>query len=278
MNVLHIIMLYNRLRQNPALDLYPRTFIFGAKAAPGYHLAKLIIKLINNVGAVINTDPVSRDRLRVYFVPNYRVSLAEKIIPAADVSEQISTAGKEASGTGNMKYMMNGALTLGTLDGANIEIVEEAGEENVFIFGLTAEEVEARRGHYNPRDCVHEHAETRQALELISQNHFSPDEPGIFHDIVRSLLDAGDPYFVLQDLPAYAEAQDRLERVYRDEEEWARKAILNVAFSGKFSSDRTILEYANEIWDARPCPIDMEHKRSHTIMQARSLLEDETTQ
>ena len=256
LNVLHIIVLYNRLRADPGLNVPPRTFFFAGKAAPAYKLAKLIIKLANSVGKVVDADPVARDRIKVVFLPNYNVSLAERLIPASDVSEQISTAGYEASGTGNMKFMMNGALTIGTRDGATIEMAEEAGEENFFLFGLTAEQVAGSRGWYSPRWHYENEAETRQALDLIFDDYFSRDEPGIFAPIRETLLEQGDYYMHLADLISYGQAQQRLGELYADPAAWARKAIINVACSGKFSSDRTIAEYAAEIWNASPCPVD----------------------
>ncbi|WP_164101033.1 glycogen/starch/alpha-glucan phosphorylase [Candidatus Laterigemmans baculatus] len=256
LNALHIIVLYNRLRNDPGLDLPPRTFFFAGKAAPAYHLAKLVIKLINNIGRVIDADPVSRGRIKVVFLPNYNVSLAERLIPASDVSEQISTAGYEASGTGNMKFMINGALTIGTRDGATIEMAAEAGEENFFLFGLTAEQVLSSRGWYQPAWHYEHEPETRAALELIFGDHFSRDEPGIFAPIRQVLLDRGDYYMHLADLASYADAQQRLGELYQDRQAWARKAVLNTACSGKFSSDRTIAEYAAEIWNAVACPVE----------------------
>ncbi|QEG02146.1 Glycogen phosphorylase [Stieleria maiorica] len=256
LNILHVIVLYNRLRSDPSISIPPRTFFFAGKAAPAYRLAKLIIKLINNVGRVIDEDPVSRGRIKVVFVPNYNVSLAERLIPATDVSEQISTAGYEASGTGNMKFMMNGALTIGTRDGATIEMAEEAGEENFFLFGLNAEQVANSRQWYSPHWHYENEPETRDALDLIFNDHFSRDEPGIFTPIRESLLDHGDFFMHLADLSSYAEAQQQLGELYADPDAWTRKAIINVAGSGKFSSDRTIAEYAAEIWNAVPCPID----------------------
>jgi starch phosphorylase len=255
LNVLHIIVLYNRLRADPALAVPPRTFFFAGKAAPAYRLAKLIIKLINNVGRVIDADPASRGRINVVFLPNYNVTLAEQLIPASDVSEQISTAGYEASGTGNMKFMMNGALTIGTRDGATIEMAQEAGEENFFLFGLTADEVANSRGWYNPRWHYENEPQTRQALDLIFNDHFSRDEPGIFTPIRETLLERGDYYMHLADLTSYAKAQQRLGELYADPDAWTRMAIRNVACSGKFSSDRTIEDYAAEIWKAMPCPV-----------------------
>jgi starch phosphorylase len=256
LNALHIIVLYNRLRSDPGLKLPPRTFFFAGKAAPAYHLAKLIIKLINNVARVIDADPATRGRINVVFLPNYNVSLAERLIPASDVSEQISTAGYEASGTGNMKFMMNGALTIGTRDGATIEMAEEAGEDNFFLFGLSAEQVAGNRSWYNPRWHYENEPETRQALDLIFSDHFSRDEPGLFAPIRQTLLDRGDYFMHLADLTSYAQAQQQLGEMYADPDAWTRKAIINVACSGKFSSDRTIAEYATGIWDAMPCPVD----------------------
>jgi starch phosphorylase len=255
LNALHIIVLYNRLRANPALKVPPRTFFFAGKAAPAYRLAKLIVKLINNVSQVIDADPATRGRLKVVFLPNYNVTLAERLIPASDVSEQISTAGYEASGTGNMKFMMNGALTVGTRDGATIEMAQEAGEDNFFLFGLTADEVQNSRGWYSPRWHYENEPETREALDLIFNDHFSQAEPGIFTPIRETLIERGDYYMHLADLTSYAQAQQRLGELYADPDAWARKALINVACSGKFSSDRTISEYAAEIWNALPCPV-----------------------
>jgi starch phosphorylase len=269
LNALHIVIQYNRLRKNPSLDMHPRTFLFAAKAAPGYAMAKLIIKFINNLGHVINNDPVSRTKLQVQFLPNYQVSLAEKIIPASDVSEQISLAGMEASGTGNMKFMMNGAITVGTLDGANVEMLEEVGKENIFIFGLTAQQVAESRGYYNPQ-WHHEHdVETREAIDLISSGHFNKNEGDIFRPILDSLLKR-DQYMHLADLTAYAQTHERVERLYCDKESWSRKAILNVAYSGKFSSDRTIQEYAREVWQIKPVPIDIKVHHDTMVMMAKA--------
>jgi starch phosphorylase len=251
--VLWIVALYDRLKRNPALDVVPRTFIFGAKAAPGYAMAKLIIKLIHQVAEVINGDPQVSEKMKVVFLPNYRVSLAERIIPAADLSEQISLAGTEASGTGNMKMQLNGAITIGTLDGANVEILEEVGEENIFIFGLKASEVEQRRATYNPWDIHNHDEEIRRTITLIERDFFSMLEPGIFRPIVHSLLDGGDRFMLLADLRDYIQTQERVDAGYRDVDAWDRKAILNVARAGKFSSDRTIKEYASEIWHVQPC-------------------------
>jgi len=251
--VLYIIVLYDRLKKNPALDIVPRTFIFGAKAAPGYFMAKLIIKLIHQVEEVINRDPQMHDKMKVVFLPNYRVSLAQRIIPAADLSEQISLAGTEASGTGNMKMQLNGAVTIGTLDGANVEILEEVGDENIFIFGMKSEEVEQRRGSYNPRDVYNSDEEIRQAFNLIEKDFFNLLEPGIFKPIIQSLLEDGDHYMLLADLRDYIQTQERVDAAYRDVERWDRMTIFNVARAGKFSSDRTIKEYASEIWHLEPC-------------------------
>ena len=258
LNALHIVVLYNRLRENPKLVMPPRTFFFGGKAAPAYYQAKLVIKFINNLGGTIDSDPALRGRLKVVFVPEYCVSMAERLVPASDVSEQISTAGYEASGTSNMKFMMNGALTIGTRDGATIEMAEAAGEENFFLFGLSAEEVAHSRGWYNPRWHYDNEPETRAAIDLIASNHFSRNEPGVFTPILDGLLKNGDYYMHLADLKSYGEAQERVGRLYSDPEGWGRKAILNIAASGKFSSDRTIAEYAKEIWGAEPCPVEPE--------------------
>jgi glycogen phosphorylase len=255
LNVLHIIVLYNRLRDHPQLNVPGRTFFFAGKAAPAYVLAKLIIKLIGNVASVIDADAAVRGRLKVLFLPEYNVSLAERLIPASDVSEQISTAGFEASGTSNMKFMMNGALTVGTRDGATIEMAQEAGEENFFLFGLTAEQVRGSRGWYNPYWHNDHEPETRRALDMIRANVFSPAEPGIFAPIWDVLLTHGDYYMHLADLSAYVQAQEQVGALYAQPDAWARKAILNVGHSGKFSSDRTIAEYAADIWQAKPCPI-----------------------
>src|SRR5262249_24548310 len=252
LNVLHIVVLYNRLRRDPALDAIPRTFFFAGKAAPAYRLAKLMIKLVNNVARTLDEDAVSRGRLKVLFLPDYNVSLAERLIPASDVSEQISTAGYEASGTSNMKFMMNGALTIGTRDGATLEIAREVGDANIFLFGLGADEVTASRGWYDPWWHYNHEPETRAALDLIFSDDFSRDEPGIFEPIRAALLTAGDQYMHLADLSSYAEAQQRVAAGFADWNAWTRKSILNVAASGRFSSDRTIAEYAAEIWNVRP--------------------------
>jgi glycogen phosphorylase len=256
LNALHIVVLYDRLRTNPKLKVPPRTFLFGGKAAPAYTFAKLVIKFINNLGATINEDPSVKGRLKVLFVPDYRVSVAERLIPASDVSEQISTAGYEASGTSNMKFMMNGALTIGTRDGATIEMAEAAGEENFFLFGLSDEEVAKSRGFYSPRGHYDNDPETRTALDLIAGNHFSRNEPGVFAPILDTLIEKGDHYLHLADLKSYSEAHARLGELYQDQEGWTRKVILNIAASGKFSSDRTIADYAKEIWQVEACPVE----------------------
>jgi starch phosphorylase len=255
LNAIHIVMLYNRIRSNPDEAIVPRTFFFAGKAAPAYGFAKLVIKLISDIGRKLESEPDVHDRLSVIFLREYNVTLAERLIPASDVSEQISTAGYEASGTGNMKFMMNGALTIGTRDGATIEMAEEAGEENMFLFGLTAEQVVETRGWYDPWWHYWNEPETRAALDLIFSNHFNPSEPGIFEPLRDRLLHQGDNYMVLADLKAYAGAHRRVARTYADPHEWAKRAIINVASSGRFSSDRTIRDYANDIWDARPSPV-----------------------
>jgi len=255
MNILHIMYLYNELKDHPDMDFYPRTFIFGAKAAAGYRNAKLTIKLINSVADVINNDPVVDGRIKVVFIENYRVSNAEWIFAAADVSEQISTASKEASGTGNMKFMLNGALTLGTMDGANVEIVEEVGKENAFIFGLSAEQViqYENYGGYNPMDIFNKDQDIRRGLMQLINGTYSPQDPELFRPLYNSLLNTqdtakADTYFILADFKSYAEAQRRVEAAYKDEKNWAKSALLNVACAGKFSSDRTIEEYERDIW------------------------------
>jgi starch phosphorylase len=255
LNALRVAVLYNRLRENPKLDIAPRTFIFAGKAAPAYHFAKVVIKFINNLAGTIDGDPAARGRIKVVFLPEYCATLAEHLIPACDVSNQISTAGYEASGTSNMKFMMNGALTLGTRDGATIEMAEEAGEEHFFLFGLTAEQVANNRGWYDPHWHYNNEQETRKVLDQIFSNEFSRNEPGVFAPVRDALLTNGDHYMHLADLKAYLEADQRLVELYQDQDAWARKAILNIASSGKFSSDRTIAEYATGIWNAEPCPV-----------------------
>ena len=253
LNLLHVVTLYNRIRSNPALDIVPRTVIIAGKAAPGYATAKLIIKLANSIADIVNNDPAVRGLLKLAFIPNYDVSTAGIIIPAADLSQQISTAGTEASGTGNMKLALNGALTIGTLDGANIEIMEEVGEDNFFIFGLDAQEVTAlKNAGYNPWNYYHANTELRWALDMIATGYFSPEQADRFRPIVDNLTNGGDNYLLLADYEAYIAAQERVEGLYRDQQQWTRRAILNVAGMGKFSSDRTINEYAQKIWGARP--------------------------
>lgn len=253
--VLYVVALYNRLKRDPSLGIAPRTFILGAKAAPGYFMAKLIIKLIHQVAEVINHDPQVCDKLKLVFLPNYRVSLAERIIPAADLSEQISLAGTEASGTGNMKLQLNGALTIGTYDGANLEILEEVGAENIFMFGLRPQQVDQRRQGYNSWDVYHSDEEIRQTLEMIERDFFSLLEPGVFQPLIDSLLKGGDHYMLLAELRDYIQTQEKVAAAYKDQEGWMRKAILNVARAGRFSSDRTIREYASEIWHVAPCEV-----------------------
>jgi len=256
LNLLHILTLYRRLLHNPDLDISPRVFIFGAKAAPGYHLAKVIIHAINLVGKRINNDPRIKGKLKVAYWPNYGVSSAERIIPASDLSEQISTAGKEASGTGNMKFALNGALTIGTLDGANVEILEEVGDDNIFIFGQTVEGIEElKNSGYDPRTYYEQDDELKAVLDWLSSDFFSPKAGNVLEDLPKSLLEWGDPFFVLADYRAYLEAQERAGLAYLDQKKWASMAIRNVAGSGKFSSDRTIGEYASDIWKLSPLKV-----------------------
>ena len=262
LNILHVMYLYNELKKNPDKEFYPRTFIFGAKASAGYHRAKSIIKLINSVADVVNNDKSIDGKIKVVFIENYRVSNAEIIFAAADVSEQISTASKEASGTGNMKFMLNGAVTLGTMDGANVEIVEEVGKENAFIFGLSSDEVIAyeHNGQYNPRDIYNTDGDIRAVLTQLVDGTYSSnlDE---FRDIYNSLLDGQggrpDMYFILKDFRSYAEAQERVSAAYADSAKWAKMAMLNTAKCGKFSSDRTIEEYAQEIWHLEKVKVEV---------------------
>ena len=265
LNIMHVMHLYNQLRMNPEMDFYPRTFIFGAKASAGYRRAKAIIKLINSVADVINNDKSIKGKLKVVFIENYRVSNAEWIFAAADVSEQISTASKEASGTGNMKFMLNGAVTLGTMDGANVEIVEEVGEENAFIFGLSSDEVInfENNGGYNPKEIYNTDPDIRAVMTQLINGFYSPEDPELFRELYNSLLEDNgferpDQYFILKDFRSYEEAQKRVEEAYRDEAGWAKKAILNVAKSGKFTSDRTIQEYVDDIWKLDKVTVTME--------------------
>ena len=262
LNVLHVITLYNRIRHSSTAPRVPRTVIFAGKAAPGYAMAKRIIKLINDVADIVNNDPAIGDQLKVVFIPDYNVSVAEIIIPACELSEQISTAGTEASGTSNMKFALNGALTIGTLDGANVEIREEVGQDNIFIFGLSADEVAAQHAEgYNPWDYYHANHELQQALDMIKTGYFSPDEPELHKPIVDHLTDGGDPYLLLADYASYISCQEWVAELYTNRDEWTRKAILNVAHMGKFSSDRTIREYAEEIWDVKPVVIELPTSR-----------------
>lgn len=256
LNILHAIALYLQLKDHPEMDFVPRTILFGAKAAPGYHMAKLIIRLINAVGDVINADPFIGDRLKVVFLPNYRVSLAEKIIPAADISEQISLAGTEASGTSNMKFALNGALTIGTLDGANVEISEQVGADNIFIFGMNVEEVEAlRKKGYNPHTAINASPYLKRALDLIQSDFFSPANRGVFQPLIDSMN--YDYYMVAADFDSYAKTQDKLAQLYKDPTEWTRRCIHNIANMGPFSSDRSIHDYATKIWDLQPVPVTL---------------------
>ncbi|CAD6191551.1 unnamed protein product [Caenorhabditis auriculariae] len=252
LNILHVIALYNRIKENPSIDMVPRTMIYGGKAAPGYHMAKQIIRLITAVGEVVNNDPVVGDKLKVIYLENYRVSMAEKIIPAADLSEQISTAGTEASGTGNMKFMLNGALTIGTLDGANVEMAEEMGDENIFIFGMTVEDVEAlqKRG-YSSQEFIKKSAMLSQIVEQIEHGQFTPEDPDQLRDL-SNMLRHHDRFMVCADFDAFVEAQDKVAKTYRDQQQWSRMALYNIASTGKFSTDRTIAEYAREIWNIEP--------------------------
>ena len=252
MLALYIVMFYNRLLGDKSYDPVPRQFIFAAKAAPGYYMAKLIIRFIHGIAGVVNSNPKTRGKLSVAFLPDYRVSLAEKIMPASEVSEQISLAGMEASGTGNMKFMMNGALTVGTYDGANVEIHREVGDENMFLFGLRTEDVAKLRPTYVSKDWYAKDPEIKQALDMIKANVFSLLEPGLFEPILRSLLDYNDYYMLLADLRSYSEAQDRVDAAYRDAKKWNRMSLVNVARSGFFSSDRSVMEYARDIWHVSP--------------------------
>lgn len=256
LNVLHVIHLYNRIKKGDTANWVPRCVLIGGKAAPGYAMAKNIIKLINNVGRVINSDPDIGDRLRLIFLPNYRVSAMEKICPGADLSEQISTAGKEASGTGNMKFMMNGALTIGTLDGANIEIREEVGEDNFFLFGLTEQQVEELRYHYNPSAIIDQDKDLADVMRLLECGHFNQFEPGIFDNIIHALKSPHDPWMTIADFRSYIDAQRRVEEAFLDKERWTKMSILNCAASGKFSTDRTIYDYNREIWRLKPVVVE----------------------
>jgi starch phosphorylase len=248
LNMLHVIHLYDRIKRGDTANWTPRCVLLGGKAAPGYAMAKRIIRLVTAVAEVINQDPDTKGLLQLVFLPDYRVSAMEVICPAADLSEQISTAGKEASGTGNMKFMMNGALTIGTLDGANIEIREEAGDENFFLFGLTAEQVEETRGHYDPASIVADNEDLQRVINLLQSNHFNLFEPGLFEPILQSLLNPHDPWLTLADFRSYVDAQKQVDSAYLDQENWTRMSIINTASSGKFSSDRTIMDYNRDVW------------------------------
>jgi starch phosphorylase len=254
LNVLHVIHLYNCIKKGNT-DRVPRCVLIGGKAAPGYRMAKTTIKLINNVSQVINSDPDVGDKLTLLFLPDYRVSAMEKICPGADLSEQISTAGKEASGTGNMKLMMNGAITIGTLDGANIEIREEVGDENFFLFGLTEQQVEARRAHYDPLDVIAQDEDLQQVMHLLESGYFNQFEPGIFDELISSIKSPHDPWMTIADFRSFVDAQKRVEDAYRDKDHWTKMSILNCANSGKFSTDRTIGEYNRDIWKLEPQPV-----------------------
>jgi starch phosphorylase len=269
LNALHIIMLYNRIKKENPRDFTPITFMFGGKAAPGYVMAKLIIKLINNIAEVVNNDARMKGRLQVHFLPNYRVSMAEKIIPATDISEQISTAGTEASGTGNMKFMCNGALTLGTLDGANIEIAEEAGEHNIFIFGNTSQQVAELKETYDPYTYCRKNSEIQEAVDLLFSDFFSFSEPGIFEPLRRMLFERGDNYLHFADLESYDQAHTKALELYKDRENWNRKAVINIASSGKFSSDRTIAQYNEDVWNVTFCQPDDEDGPDAILDDAR---------
>ena len=255
LNVLHIITLYNRIKADPNVEITPRTFIFGGKAAPGYMMAKLMIKFITSVGDVVNNDPDVRDRLKVVFLPDYNVTFGQRVYPAAELSEQISTAGKEASGTGNMKFSMNGALTIGTLDGANIEIREEVGAENFFLFGLKTTEVqELKANGYNPWDYYHSNDTLKAVMDLVASGHFSHGDTELFRPLLDNLLHH-DPFLLLADYQSYIDCQDAVGHAYRDQDNWTRMSILNAARTGKFSSDRSIREYCNDIWHVKPLPV-----------------------
>jgi glycogen phosphorylase len=261
LSVLHSVALYMQIKAGDIKDFVPRNVMFGGKAAPGYYMAKLIIRFINNVAGIINHDPATKGLLEIHFLPNYRVSLAESVIPAADLSEQISTAGTEASGTGNMKFALNGALTIGTMDGANIEMCEEIGEENMFIFGLRAHEIDELRGRgYNPWDYYNRSPLLKKVMDLINSGFFSPEEPQLFRPIFDTLLPGGDRFLVMADFDAYIECQKRVGQIYKNEpEKWTRMSILNVAHIGAFSSDRVIDGYAREIWGAVPVDISLDN-------------------
>jgi starch phosphorylase len=255
LNVLHVIYLYNRIKKGDIKNWVARCVLIGGKAAPGYHMAKKTIKLINNVAQVINSDPAIGDKLALIFLPDYRVSAMEKICPGADLSEQISTAGKEASGTGNMKLMMNGAITIGTLDGANIEIREEVSDENFFLFGLTEEQIASTRDHYDPVAIISQDEDLQQVLHLLESGYFNQFEPGLFDDLINSIKSPLDPWMTIADFRSFVDTQKRVEDAYRDKDRWTKMSILNCANSGKFSTDRTISEYNRDIWRLKPQPV-----------------------
>ena len=261
LNVLHVIHLYDRIKRGDTANWMDRCVLIGGKAAPGYYMAKKIIKLINNVSIVINSDPEVGKKLKLVFLPNYRVSAMEKICPGADLSEQISTAGKEASGTGNMKLMMNGALTIGTLDGANIEIREEVGDENFFLFGLTEDQVEVMSRHYDPNAIINQDENLQRVIKLLECGHFNQFEPGLFDDIIASIRSPHDPWMTAADFSSFIDAQKRVEAAYQNREQWVKMSILNCAASGKFSTDRTITDYNNEIWKLTPVSIGTSYDR-----------------
>ena len=248
LNVLHVIHLYIRIKNGDTRDWTPRNVLIGGKAAPGYHMAKLLIKLVNNVADIINSDPDVNSKLKLAFLPNYNVSAMEIIAPGTDLSEQISTAGKEASGTGNMKFMMNGALTIGTYDGANIEILEHVGEDNFFLFGLNADQVAEMQQHYNPQSFIDDDPDLQAVMSLLESGHFNLFEPDIFHDIIASIRSPHDPWLTLADFRSFVDAQKQAAACYRDREAWVSKSIMNTASSGYFSTDRTMKEYNEEIW------------------------------
>ncbi|MED5403397.1 MAG: glycogen/starch/alpha-glucan phosphorylase, partial [SAR324 cluster bacterium] len=261
LNILHVIFIYNQMLEHPELPFVPRTFLFGGKAAPGYYMAKLIINLANDVARVVNHDPGIHNRLKVVFVPNYNVSIAEKIIPATDISQHISTAGTEASGTGNMKFVLNGAMILGTMDGANIEIAEEVGAENIFTFGMSSDEVSSlAKSGYNPRVSYQHNPGLRDALSMINTGYFNRDKPHLYNDLYNSLV-FEDKYMLLEDFASYVECQQRVFKTWQEPEKWTRMSILNTAASGKFSSDRTIAEYAKDIWELEPVTVELPGKK-----------------
>ena len=268
LNVLYIITLYNRLKQNPELDIVSRTFFFGGKAAPGYYMAKLVIKLINSVAEVVNNDADIQDRLKVVFLPDYNVKLAQNVYPAADLSEQISMAGKEASGTGNMKFALNGGLIIGTLDGANVEIRQEVGDENFFLFGLKSDEVDELKAQgYNPREYYENNSELKAVIDSLTAGEFSPEDKGLFQPIVNNLLNS-DPYLLLADYQSYIECQDRVSKAFKDRDAWTKMSILNVARMGKFSSDRAIRQYCQDIWNTKAVPIELaDYSQANAALQ-----------